>query len=125
VAKATPALTGLWRLISVMLELKDSGKKQPAGRQNPQGFLAMLPEGRMMVMVGGGKREMFAYSGTYAIEGDRWITEVDVAWEESWVGTRQVRTFAIQDDVLTVTGDWRTSSDGRKARRILEWKRVQ
>ena len=124
-AERAPSLTGLWRLVSVMVELKESGRKQPAGRRSPQGYLAMLPEGRMMVMVGGGKREMFAYSGNYTTEGDRWVTEVDVAWQESWVGTRQVRTFAIKDDVLTVTGEWRTSSDGRRARRILEWKRVQ
>ena len=119
------SLTGLWRLVSVSVEFLDTGDKRPAGRSNPQGYLAMLPQGRMMVMVGGGKREMFAYSGPYSVAGNRWVTEVDVAWAESWVGTRQVRTFAIKDDELTVAGAWRAGPGGRKVRRVLEWKRVQ
>ena len=38
-------------------------------------------------------RSMAAYSGIYRVEGDRWVTKVDVSWNESWTGTEQMRFF--------------------------------
>ena len=50
---------------------------------------------------------MIAYTGTYELDKDRWITKVDVAWNPEWVGTEQTRYFRIDDDLLTVTTPWR------------------
>src|SRR5207249_6818262 len=36
---------------------------------------------------------LVAYTGTYRLEGDEWITNVDVAWNPEWVGTEQKRFF--------------------------------
>ncbi len=37
-------------------------------------------------------KSMLAYSGSYRTEGAKIIIDVDIAWDESWVGTEQVRT---------------------------------
>ena len=50
---------------------------------------------------------MIAYSGTYRLEDDRWITRVDVAWNPEWVGTEQVRQFTLENDQLKVLTPWR------------------
>jgi hypothetical protein len=36
---------------------------------------------------------LIAYTGTYSIVGDTWTTNVDVARNPEWVGTKQVRSF--------------------------------
>ena len=50
---------------------------------------------------------LIAYTGTYRLEEDRWITTVDVAWNPEWVGTEQTRFFQINGDLLTVHTPWR------------------
>ena len=50
---------------------------------------------------------LVAYTGMYRIEGDRWITKVDVAWNPEWVGTEQARNFKVEGDRLQVLTPWR------------------
>jgi hypothetical protein len=68
---------------------------------------------------------MLAYSGLYRIEGDRFVTEVDVAWDPDWVGTRQIRFWRIKGDVLSIeTAPQLPSGDGMTGRGIVIWRRV-
>jgi hypothetical protein len=53
---------------------------------------------------------MFAYSGTYRVEADRFITKVDVSWNESWTGTEQVRFFEVDGDRLDIISAWAPSA---------------
>jgi Lipocalin-like domain len=41
---------------------------------------------------------MAAYTGMYRLEGDKWITQVDVAWNPEWVGTEQTRFFKLDGE---------------------------
>jgi hypothetical protein len=50
---------------------------------------------------------LVAYSGTYSLEGDTWTTNVEVAWNPEWVGTKQVRSFKLDDKRLVVLTPWR------------------
>jgi hypothetical protein len=34
------------------------------------------------------------------------VTKVDVAWNEAWTGTEQVRFFKLEGDTLMVVGMW-------------------
>jgi hypothetical protein len=34
---------------------------------------------------------MFAYAGTYSVEADRVIHNLDMSWNKAWDGTQQVR----------------------------------
>jgi Lipocalin-like domain len=45
---------------------------------------------------------MVAYTGRYHIEGNDFVTMVDVSWDESWVGKEQKRHYKIEGDKLTV-----------------------
>ena len=88
---------------------------------NPSGYVIFTPEGRLSFTLSEqGRREphsvedsakllssMIAYTGIYRLEGDRWITKVDVAWNPAWVGTEQTRFFAIEGEQLTVHTPWR------------------
>lgn len=50
---------------------------------------------------------LVAYTGTYRLEGDKWITKVEVAWNPEWVGTEQTRFFKVDGDRLQVLTTWR------------------
>ena len=50
---------------------------------------------------------MIAYTGTYQLKGNQWVTRVDAAWNPQWVGTEQTRYFLIEGDKLVVQTPWR------------------
>jgi Lipocalin-like domain len=44
-----------------------------------------------------------AYSGLYRVEPpDRFVTTVDIAWFDPWVGSEQARKFAVNGDTLEI-----------------------
>ena len=76
--------------------------------KRPKGYLVLTPEGRMIGILTSDTRKpglgdaeraelhksMVAYSGRYRVEGDQFITTVDVSWNEAWNGTEQRRTYS-------------------------------
>ena len=71
-------------------------------------------------------RTMFAYTGTVRLDGDRWATKVDVAWNPAWHGTEQIRTFKLDGDRLEVTSAWGMSVNlGKITRGVVRWERVK
>jgi len=89
--------------------------------QNPIGYVIFAPEGRVwFVLTGEGRKPakttedraellntLVAYTGMYRVEGDKWITRVDVAWNPEWVGTEQTRSFKVEGGRLEVLTPWR------------------
>lgn len=112
---------GFWKLVSYVVEIQTTGQIEPVMGQHPTGYVNFSPEGRVMfILTGEGRRPaktaeergdllstLVAYTGTYWIEGDRWITKVDVAWNPEWVGTEQARHFKIEGNRLQVLTPWR------------------
>jgi hypothetical protein len=47
-------------------------------------------------------KSMVAYTGMWSIDGESFVTQVDGAWDPSWVGTEQVRHFAFDGHTLSV-----------------------
>jgi len=108
-------LVGVWKLVSWQV-IADDGTPQNLFGLHPKGFLVLTPEGRAIVLTtaenrkpGTGDaeraalhRSMLAYSGTYRIEGQDFITRVDVSWNEEWNGTEQRRHFRIDGDRLFI-----------------------
>src|SRR3712207_2382595 len=93
-------LLGTWRLVSFVIE--DAGAKtgwRPIYGEHPKGYLVLMADGRLIsVVTGEGRtaprtdedraaafRSMLAYAGRYRVAGDRFITEVDVAWDAAWI----------------------------------------
>lgn len=68
---------------------------------------------------------MLAYSGNYHTEGDRIIIKVDIAWDESWNGTEQVRFYRVEGDTLHIEAAPQPYANfgDRVMRGILVWER--
>ena len=112
---------GVWQLLTYLVEVKESGETFPPMGDKPTGYVIFTPEGRLSFTLSGEGRQpattdqeragllnsVIAYTGSYRLEGDRWITQVDVAWNPEWVGTEQTRYFRVEADHLTVTTPWR------------------
>ncbi|HEY1475725.1 MAG TPA: lipocalin-like domain-containing protein [Pseudolabrys sp.] len=114
-------VVGTWKLVSYEVEVQATGQKGPVMGEKPTGYAAFLPEGRVFFLLTGEARKpaktdqeraellstLVAYSGTYSLEGETWTTNVDVAWNPEWVGSKQVRSFKIDGDRLIVLTPWR------------------
>ncbi len=131
----TNELTGVWILRSACLERIDTGERILTYGDNPRGVLILHEGGRMAAIItpshqpGDGpppRRKLLAYSGRYRIEnGNRFVTDVDIAWIPNWVGTRQGRNFKLQDDKLDIVSDPIPIEflEGAMATGILSWVR--
>ena len=109
-------VVGIWKLVAYDAESQSTGAKEPVMGQNPTGYAIFTPEGRVMFCLTGEGRKvpkttqdraellntLIAYTGIYRVEGDTWITKVDVAWNPEWVGTEQKRSFTVEGDRLQV-----------------------
>lgn len=134
-------MLGVWKLETFDLEFQDSEEHHTPFGANPNGYLIFTPEGRMMALFTAEGRaaprtdteraealkSMYAYSGTYYFEDDRWVTKVDTAWNEAWTGTEQVRYFRFEGEKLIVTSAWAPSLqfEGRTVRGIVSLVKVK
>lgn len=114
-------IVGIWKLVSYEVEVQATGEIGPVMGKNPTGYVMFTPQGRVMFVLTGEGRQpaktledraqllstLVAYTGKYRIEGDKWITKVDVAWNPEWIGTEQTRTFSIDGNMLKVVTPWR------------------
>jgi hypothetical protein len=128
-------LTGVWILRSAHLERVDTGEKILSYGDNPRGVLILHEGGRMAAIITPShqsgdapppRRKLLAYSGRYRIEpGNRFVTDVDIAWLPSWVGTGQGRNFKLQEDKLDIVTDPIPIEflDGAVGIGILSWVR--
>ncbi len=112
---------GTWKLVSYEVEIQATGQKEFPMGQNPTGYVIFTPEGRIMFLLTAEGRKsaktvedranllntLIAYAGTYRLEGDKWITKVEVAWNPEWIGTEQSRSFKVAGDRLQVFTPWR------------------
>lgn len=118
-------LTGTWKLLAFDVEFQATGERRPIYGKSPSGYLIFTPAGRVMVVIAGEGRKpaqtdqdraellrtMFAYTGTYRIEGDKLTTKVDVSWNEAWTGTDQVRTYKLEGDRIQFISAWAPSAN--------------
>ena len=135
-------ILGVWKLVSFEAEIRATGQKEPVMGQNPAGYAIFTPEGRAFFMLTGDGRSpaktvqeradllntLVAYTGTYRLQKDEWITKVDVAWNPEWVGTEQKRFFKLEGNRLQVLTTWGVHPnwpDKGMTRRILTFERVR
>ena len=134
-------LVGVWKLQTYDVEFQDTDEHTAPFGANPNGIAIFTPEGRTMgILTAEGRkvpktdadraeafRSMVAYSGIYRLQEDRWITKVDITWNEASMGTEQTRFYRVEGDVLTVTTPWipLVNYDGRIGRVILTWIRIK
>jgi len=118
-AQERPNIVGTWKVVSFEAVSEATGQREPARGQHPSGYTIFTPDGRMSVLITNEGRKapgsdqdradlfqtMVAYTGTYRVQGDRWITKVDVAANPALQGTDQERSFVLEGDRLQeITG---------------------
>ena len=132
-------ILGIWRLASFEMEYQATGQREMTRGKDPTGYLIFTPEGRMMVVLTNEGRKapktdqdradlfnsMVVYTGMYRVDGDKWITKVDVAANPAWVGTEQTRSFRVTGDRLQEMTTWAARPDNRMARFILTYERAK
>ena len=137
-AAETEALIGIWKLVSWQV-IGENEEPQDIFGSNPKGYLIITREGRMMALnvaanrkAGMGDAEraalhksMLAYTGKVRVEGNDFITTVDVSWNEVWSGTEQRRHFRIEGDRLFIDTEPAPSIvfPGKTDFRRLVWER--
>jgi hypothetical protein len=136
-------LIGAWTLLTCDTEYQDTGAREPYfGAVPPKGYLILTSQGRMTALLVGGDRApgetdkeqatlfrtMIAYAGRYRFDGNRFITTVDVSWNEAWTATEQVRFYTLHGDRLDIVTAWLphpTDSQHRIMRAALAFERTQ
>ena len=68
---------------------------------------------------------LVAYTGRYRVDGDKWITTVDVSANPALVGTEQTRTFQVTGDRLQEMTAWAALPDNRMARLVITYERAK
>jgi len=132
-------LVGTWKLVSCLIEDVETKERMPAWGQHPNGYIVLTSGGRWIVIqTAEGRptprtdedrsaafRSMLAYSGKYRTEANKIIIRVDIAWDESWNGTEQVRSFRIEGGRLHVEAAPQAYANfgGKVMRGILIWAR--
>ena len=130
---------GIWKLVSCVYEDVQTKERTLPYGEHPNGYAILTPEGRLIALITaeGRKaprsaedrdaafRSAVAYSGRYRVDGNKFVTAVDIAWNEAWVGTDQVRFFKREGNRLHIesppTGN--LNSSGQMVRGILIWER--
>jgi hypothetical protein len=132
-------LVGNWRLVSFEREYQSAGEREYPMGKAPTGYILFLPEGRMAVLITAEGRKApateqdraglfntsVAYTGAYRVEGDKWVTTVDVSANPAWVGTDQTRSFRITGNRLQEVTAWAARPDNRMARAVITYERVK
>jgi hypothetical protein len=132
-------IAGSWILQSCYVQRVDTGERMLPYGENPRGVLIMHESGRMAAVITPRDQvmpasdadtaklygQLIAYSGRYRLEGNRYVTDVDVSWLTAWVGTAQGRTFVLRETLLDIVSDPTSSPlfGGAQIVAVLTWAR--
>jgi Lipocalin-like domain len=132
-------LVGTWKLVSIQFEFDDTKERVDMYGPNPLGYLVLTDNSRIMALVTASGRtspsedadsarlfkSMMSYAGKYRIDGDRFVTTIDVAWHPGWMGTVQTRSFRIEGDRFSITTDVQTHPmfEARRGKGVIIWTR--
>ncbi len=115
------ALIGTWKQLSGTMVEEGSTTEKSNLSSAPNGFVNFSADGRLMLLSTDSARKkpagevptaaeaealyrsMIAYAGTYELEGNKVTYHLEATWNESWTGSKQVRFWKIEGDLLTVT----------------------
>lgn len=134
-------LFGTWALISHQFVAIETDERREMFGPEPLGTLVITPDHRMIAFITAKDRKaaegeagnaalyksMLAYSGPFRLEGpDQLITTVELAWYPAWIGGEQLRTIALEGDILTIMTPIATHPmfPGQTACGVLKWRRL-
>ena len=138
----TNPLLGTWKLKSYVVTTAAGERATPYG-ENPKGYLTYSADHRMQVIgAADGRRvpasaippdnertalydTMFAYAGTYSVQGEKIVHHVDISWNEVWTDTDQVRLYEVRGDLLTLTTRIPDPVSGVESIYVVVWEKVR
>ena len=133
-------LVGTWKLISCVMEDVETKEQRPVWGEHPNGYLVVTSSRWIVVQTAQRRtvpksdeerstafRSMLAYSGKYRVEGDKIVVKVDIAGDETWNGTEQVRCYRIEGDKLHIEAAPQPYANfgGKVMRGLLIWAREE
>lgn len=132
-------IVGTWRLVSFEREYQATAEREYPRGKTATGYILFLPEGRMAVVITDEGRKapatdqdraglfnsLVAYTGGYSVDGDKWITKVDVSANPAMVGTEQPRSFRVTGDRLQEITAWAARPDKQMARLVITYERAK
>lgn len=146
----TPALDveklyGTWKLVSFTQRIVATGETIDVFGRSPSGFLSYSRDGRMNAILVKDKRprpadmaqattedkaqlfsSMYAYAGTFTVDGKTVTHHVDISWNENWTGTHQVRNVRLEGDRLYISTNPQSNGiDGKIVVGELVWEKVK
>jgi hypothetical protein len=140
-ALADDDISGMYKLVVEQRKIVETGETVP----NPLGYITYEKNGRMLVLIvrhprpkpeaidkmtdqerADLLRTMTAYGGTYKFDGKTIEHHIDIAWNEVWSGTTQVRTVTRDGDRLTLTTPpFPFHTDGKISVNMLVFEKVK
>ena len=114
----TNSIAGVWKLKKYTRRFLDTGEVR--SDMLPQAYILYTPGGYMMsitveenrqspadeVLTDAERVRLFksiisAYSGSYTVEGDKVIHDVELSWNEAWTGTKQVPVTSPEAEAMS------------------------
>ena len=106
---------GTYKAVSLTAEVEGSAPKHVLGKEL-RGFAIFTPTRVAFLITGEGRKfgrsveeraalwdSLAAYSGTYQLDGDKFVITVDVSANEIWNGSKRVRHWKLDGKTLTIT----------------------
>jgi len=133
-------MVGTWKLVSFEVEFQDTGERQAPYGANPLGYTIITSAGRMMTVIEGEGRKpaqtdeeratlfrnMFAWTGPFRLDGEKFILVNDVVWNPVW-RAEQNWTYKLEGDRLVLASAWAPAPNfpGKMTRGASTWSRVK
>jgi hypothetical protein len=114
-------LIGTWKQLSGTMVEEGSTSERSNLSDAPNGFVNFSADGRLILLSTDSARKkpagevptaaeaealyrsMIAYAGTYKLAGNKVTYHLEATWNESWTGSKQVRFWKVEGDLLTIT----------------------
>jgi hypothetical protein len=136
-------ISGTYKLILEQRKIVDTGEIVPV--PSPLGYINYGKDGRLVVLIVRHPRPkpealdkitdqqridlfrtMTAYGGTYTFDGKTVEHSIDIAWNEVWAGTKQVRYVTREGDRITLTTPpFPFHTDGRTSVNMLVFEKMK
>ena len=138
-------LPGVWKMTSWTRHEIATGKDGKLFGEHPGGYLIYTRDGHFMWTGFKDQRPkpaaaeptdaervalfktMYAYNGTYKVEGGKIVDTIDGAWNEGWVGTKfTIDKYQISDQTLSmISAPFKSTMDGTEVVVITIYERVE
>ncbi len=137
-------IVGVWKLKSMSFQETSSGHAVLPFGEAPEGLIVFTKGGHMMALgVEAGRmppsssevtdnersalfRSMFAYGGEYCIDEGAAVTKVQISWNETWTGTKQIRFAEVVGNELHLkSAPFLSPQTGREVIGMATWERIE